>query len=181
MNDQDLAALKERLEAVTAGDEEKDRNFKEETTSELSVVDNHPGDTGTELFEREKDTALHEHRKLARQDAEAALARIEAGTYGYCTVCGEEIKKERLFANPSASECIEHAGRGEDWMHRPVEEEVQRPFSATGFIDEAEDHTYFDAEDTWNTVARYGASDDGQPWTKSRGEEDSENMDGRLF
>ncbi|KAB8138573.1 yteA family sporulation protein, partial [Gracilibacillus oryzae] len=32
-----------------------------ESMSELSNYDNHPGDHGTELFEREKDIALNEH------------------------------------------------------------------------------------------------------------------------
>ena len=35
-----------------------------------------------------------------------ALARIEAGTYGVCVVCGKEIEKERLEANPAASTCM---------------------------------------------------------------------------
>lgn len=37
-----------------------------------------------------------------------ALERIEAGTYGTCSVCGKEIDEERLKANPSASTCREH-------------------------------------------------------------------------
>jgi RNA polymerase-binding transcription factor len=38
-------------------------------------------------------------------DLEAALARIEAGTYGYCTQCGAEIAWERLRAWPVATRC----------------------------------------------------------------------------
>ncbi|HET9023410.1 MAG TPA: TraR/DksA family transcriptional regulator [Burkholderiaceae bacterium] len=37
---------------------------------------------------------------------DAALARIEDGTYGRCTRCGGEIGEARLRANPSAERCI---------------------------------------------------------------------------
>lgn len=39
----------------------------------------------------------------------AALDRIENGTYGVCSVCGEEIALERLRARPIATRCIDHA------------------------------------------------------------------------
>ncbi len=40
------------------------------------------------------------------EDIEAALARIDAGTYGICAACGEEIPKARLDAVPWAILCI---------------------------------------------------------------------------
>lgn len=36
------------------------------------------------------------------KEVNAALERIEKGTYGICEVSGEEIERERLEANPSA-------------------------------------------------------------------------------
>ncbi len=38
----------------------------------------------------------------------SALERIEKGTYGICSVCGQEIEKERLEANPGANTCMAH-------------------------------------------------------------------------
>jgi RNA polymerase-binding transcription factor DksA len=38
----------------------------------------------------------------------AALARIEAGTYGTCEACNEPIEPERLNANPAATTCMQH-------------------------------------------------------------------------
>jgi len=38
-----------------------------------------------------------------------ALSRIENGTYGECTVCGEDIEDKRLEAVPYATLCMEHA------------------------------------------------------------------------
>lgn len=41
----------------------------------------------------------------------AALARIEANTYGVCEVSGEDIEIERLNANPAATTCMQHMGK----------------------------------------------------------------------
>ena len=40
------------------------------------------------------------------REVEAALARMEEGTYGACLECGETIPYARLAANPSAARCI---------------------------------------------------------------------------
>lgn len=37
---------------------------------------------------------------------DAALARLEEGTYGLCTRCGGDIGEARLRANPAAERCI---------------------------------------------------------------------------
>jgi len=39
----------------------------------------------------------------------AALRRIEAGTYGTCTACGEAIAPQRLRALPTATRCVDCA------------------------------------------------------------------------
>jgi DnaK suppressor protein len=40
-------------------------------------------------------------------EIEAALKRIDDGTYGICTNCGKEIPPERLEARPWATLCID--------------------------------------------------------------------------
>jgi DnaK suppressor protein len=52
-----------------------------------------------------------EHREIAQIDA--ALARIDAGTYGVCRECGEEIEPKRLEAVPYAATCADCADRKE--------------------------------------------------------------------
>ena len=37
---------------------------------------------------------------------QAALARIDAGTYGSCDTCGETISMARLTAMPMARRCV---------------------------------------------------------------------------
>ena len=49
--------------------------------------------------------ALDRNSTLLRQVREA-LARIDAGTFGVCAACEEEIKPRRLAAIPWASSCV---------------------------------------------------------------------------
>ncbi|GGE46878.1 molecular chaperone DnaK [Marinicauda pacifica] len=36
---------------------------------------------------------------------DAAIARLDAGEYGYCVECGEEIEHRRLGVDPAAPRC----------------------------------------------------------------------------
>lgn len=70
-------------------------------------ADQHMADTATETVGREIDYTLEatDGRLLAAIDA--ALARIEDGTYGTCVNCGAQIAPERLEAMPWATLCID--------------------------------------------------------------------------
>jgi DnaK suppressor protein len=46
-------------------------------------------------------------------EIDQALGRIDAGTYGTCTVCGATISEERLAAIPYASLCLDDKRRQE--------------------------------------------------------------------
>ena len=90
---------------------------RDETTAdgagELSTVDQHPGDSGTETFELEKTVSLLEQVEDELQEVEAAFQRLEAGTYGTCQACGRPIGDERLEAMPAARFCIEDQAKAE--------------------------------------------------------------------
>jgi len=64
---------------------------------------------GTELFERERDIALEEHKEKELIQIEKALEKMKNGTYGECEICGKEIHDERLLAIPETTYCIDHA------------------------------------------------------------------------
>lgn len=49
-------------------------------------------------------------REVERRRIERTLARIEAGEYGWCTACGEEIGSKRLALDPTVPTCIGCAG-----------------------------------------------------------------------
>jgi RNA polymerase-binding protein DksA len=75
--------------------------------------DNHIGDTATATLDREIDYTLGENSEQVLSEIEAALKRIENGTYGTCVKCGREIAPERLDAYPWASLCIDDARKAE--------------------------------------------------------------------
>jgi RNA polymerase-binding transcription factor DksA len=94
---------KQRVEALIddlrgeLGDESES-----EQLSELSAYDQHPADTATETFEREKDLSILDQLEAELTELQAALERIDAGTYGVDEVTGEPIPDERLDAIPAA-------------------------------------------------------------------------------
>ena len=67
-----------------------------------------------EAFDFSKERRAHLKAGLEYQLEErlkkvnAALKRIEDGSYGVCSVCSEKIDEKRLEANPLAKNCIEH-------------------------------------------------------------------------
>ncbi|MFA1822857.1 TraR/DksA C4-type zinc finger protein [Virgibacillus oceani] len=129
-----------------------------ESVSELSNYDNHPGDMGTELYEREKDIALNEHAETELEEINKALHAIEEGTYGICKICGADIPFERLQAVPEADRCMEHAKETTFDENRTVEEDVFSPNINPNEVKE-EEQTAYDAEDSWQEVSRYGTSE----------------------
>ena len=82
-----------------------------EETGELmsSSADNHLADTASETYERELDEGLEGDAREQLREVDDALARIEAGAYGTCSVCGREIPVERLEALPWTTLCIDDA------------------------------------------------------------------------
>ena len=67
------------------------------------------GETASITLGREIDYTLGENSQNVLAEIDAALARIEDGTYGTCTNCGKEIPVGRLEASPWASLCIDCA------------------------------------------------------------------------
>jgi DnaK suppressor protein len=74
-------------------------------------TDNHLGDTASALFDRELDEGIEEGAQQTIVEIDAALQRIEDGTYGICEVCGKPIGAERLEALPWARLCIDDQRR----------------------------------------------------------------------
>jgi RNA polymerase-binding transcription factor DksA len=83
--------LRDELDGETQGEQ-----------SELADYDQHPADSGSETFEREKDLSILEQLEAELVELQAALERIDAGTYGLDEVTGEPIAPERLEALPAA-------------------------------------------------------------------------------
>ena len=95
-----------------------------EAEAEQLVSEREPGDVQFDEESGEGDSiAVERDRALqisAREreeiaEIDAALARIEDGTYGTCVVSGKPIPKERLEAIPHASMRVEVKSSGPAW------------------------------------------------------------------
>jgi RNA polymerase-binding transcription factor DksA len=108
--DVDERAARERLERerdrvgeLIAGLRNEGLDEEEAANSgDITHYDQHPADQGSEVFEREKDLAILEGLELDLAEIEAALQRLDDGTYGVDEVTGEPIDPERLEAFPTA-------------------------------------------------------------------------------
>src|SRR4051794_35636180 len=82
---------------------------------ELATVIESPGQmtygsqaaAASQVFEQQRDLALRDHSRQHLAALEAALARVDAGTYGLCTSCHQPIVPGRLEALPWAALCID--------------------------------------------------------------------------
>ncbi|WP_411953714.1 TraR/DksA C4-type zinc finger protein [Alkalibacillus sp. S2W] len=82
----------------------------DESVGELnSLDDQHPGDSGTELYERQKDLTMFRHAKEQLEEIDHALNKMDDGTYGICEKTGKPIPLERLQAMPTARYTIKHS------------------------------------------------------------------------
>jgi DnaK suppressor protein len=70
----------------------------------------HMADLGSDNFEQEFTLSLMENEEDTLVAIEAALERIEEGTYGQCDECGVKIPKTRLNALPYTPHCVRCAG-----------------------------------------------------------------------
>ena len=76
-------------------------------SSELSHVTQHPGDVGTDVADNDREIAVLEAADDRRAEIQAALARLDAGTYGTCVDCGRPVEEARLEFRPEAARCLE--------------------------------------------------------------------------
>ena len=97
-----------RLEGLRKRMEDPSVEAQEDSTSELSTVDQHPADVGSETFERTKNLSLQEDIDGRLEDIERAIDKLGSGTYGTCEICEKPIPDERLEAVPAARFCVEH-------------------------------------------------------------------------
>ena len=112
MNEQQLAYFKAKLETwkmdILDGSKLTINNLQEESASLPDIVDRASAESDKALELRTRDR----QRKLISK-IDAALRRIDEGTYGYCTETGEPIGLKRLEARPTATLSLEAQERHE--------------------------------------------------------------------
>nr|WP_245603857.1 TraR/DksA C4-type zinc finger protein [Intrasporangium oryzae] len=87
------------------------RAFEEasDASEDSNADDEHDPEGATIAYERSQIAALIDQAQAHLAAIDAAEERLEAGTYGLCSVCGEPIPEGRLEARPTATTCVLHA------------------------------------------------------------------------
>jgi len=96
-----------RVEHALATLRDEHRGSLDDEVEEIGASDNHLAETATATLGREIDYTLGENSGHVLAAIDAALKRIDEGTYGTCVSCGQQIRYERLEATPWASLCID--------------------------------------------------------------------------
>jgi RNA polymerase-binding transcription factor DksA len=102
-----LAERKKTLENRLAELDSRIHHIEEEL-DEHQPQENPSQDFEEKFFEREEDEVLQELGNAEQAEMgqiRAALTRIEDGSYGYCTKCGDKIAEERLDLLPATPYC----------------------------------------------------------------------------
>lgn len=67
-----------------------------------------PNVRADQMEEYSENNAILTDLEIRYNEITGALGRIDDDSYGLCKICGKEIEKERLDADPSADTCREH-------------------------------------------------------------------------
>lgn len=101
-----LLKERDRVAELVAGFRDE---FSHTQTSETEEngLETHMGDVATDMYLRERDLSVQEQEEHLLEEIDAALVRVENGTFGVCSDCGEAIASARLDALPWATRCID--------------------------------------------------------------------------
>lgn len=114
LSEEEIKHFKKKLEDEKEESEKEIERLKSSAESidnnsddRQSGQDHHPGDVASDAQMKKTNFTLLEKQREKHEKIEAALERIESGTYGICLVTGKPIKKERLEAIPYAMHSVD--------------------------------------------------------------------------
>ena len=108
-----LLEERRRVEHALATLRDEHPGSLDEEVEETADTSDNLAETATATVGREIDYTLGENSEEVLAQIDAALGRIEEGTYGTCVGCGREIALGRLETQPWASLCIDCKRRDE--------------------------------------------------------------------
>jgi RNA polymerase-binding transcription factor DksA len=114
-----LLSERVRVEGVLAAAGRLSARAAEAAERELSSAEQHPAELATETIERELDQSVVNHAETELVELDAAMDRLDGGTYGLCEGCGQPINEERLEAMPAARYCVEDQAKVSRNHRRP--------------------------------------------------------------
>jgi RNA polymerase-binding transcription factor DksA len=77
-----------------------------EAASQPGTDDEHDPEGATLAFERQHTAALLARALEQITEIDAAIGRLDDGTYGTCVQCGQPVGEGRLAARPAAATCV---------------------------------------------------------------------------
>lgn len=118
MTNTDLSLHRQRLLALRSrllGDmTQMEDNALNKDHSRTTSMPTSMAELGSENSDQELTLSLLGSDQDAFGQIEAALTRIEDGSYGQCDKCGGKIPKSRLDAIPYTAQCVQCASQRED-------------------------------------------------------------------
>jgi DnaK suppressor protein len=96
---------------------------RQDASGDLSNMPIHMADIGSDNYEQEFTLGLLESEHALLREINAALTRMDKGTYGICLGTSKPIGKARLEAKPWAKYCIDYARQVEKGLAEEVEVE----------------------------------------------------------
>jgi DnaK suppressor protein len=104
----ELAALIDERRAALAREVGRDLDrMREDRLDNVVGAVPDPGDESVQSLIQDLDQADASRDLSELRTLDAARARIDEGSYGICSNCGQDIGFERLRANPAAERCIQ--------------------------------------------------------------------------
>lgn len=77
-----------------------------DAAGDLSAYSLHMADMATDNYDREFALNLADNEQKVIHRIDAAIEKIDAGTFGLCEVCNKKIAKARLKVVPYAELCV---------------------------------------------------------------------------
>src|SRR5207248_6273791 len=115
----DLSLMKQRLEAKQSELQQRISGLTEAHPQPVGAIEISEGsqdfeETAVDFLETQQEQSVTVNDQALLTEVQAALKRINDGTYGYCVVCGQPIPERRLQAIPWAARCIKDEQQLED-------------------------------------------------------------------
>ena len=107
MNEATIEEFKQKLLALRLDIQTQEEAFKE-TNQPVELDQARVGRLSRMDAMQSQEMALESSRRRQQQlvKIDGAMLRIDAGEYGYCFICDEEIDVRRLAVDPSSTRCI---------------------------------------------------------------------------
>ncbi|MBO0793201.1 MAG: TraR/DksA C4-type zinc finger protein [Ktedonobacteraceae bacterium] len=112
----DLQKMKQRLEVRRRALQAQIRDQTEAYPTPVDPIEASQGpqefeETAVDFLEMQQEQSVVYNARALLTEVEAALQRIDEGTYGFCVVCGQPIPEKRLEAIPWTARCVQDEER----------------------------------------------------------------------